>query len=634
MKSFLQRVAHCFLLLIAFAPAARATLDPDRIREIAAMLPPHATSLGQSITNRAAWHDILVYHPDLTNVIALAVKDAATPLPDQPDSLYLEYSRDGNRTDYQKVAAARRDRIAVFTLAECLEDKGRFIGPLQDTIAAFCAERTWVLPAHDGKLENFNGQSTDIDLDDAMYAAELATANYLLGNRLSSKTRKLILDNLERRVFAPYRAAVNGGRPEFWWMNGSNNWDAVCLDGVTGAALATYDSPAERAWYIAAAEKYIGSYLAGGFTPDGYCVEGLGYWNYGFGNFALMSENIRRATGGQLDLLARPQAAQPALFGLRSEILNGVYTSIADCNPDTAPSPPLTRYLAGRFALPGNMYFPVWHADRFSYLIYYEVFKLFMPQAMPALPVRGDVTAFPWRTWFPDAGVLICRPGPRAEAQFAVAIKGRNNGVNHGHNDAGSFSVVVGKQMVICDPGGEVYTARTFGSHRYDSEVLNSFGHAVPIVAGQLQSKGKAAQAVLLATNFSTAGDGIVFDLRSAYPVSDLLKLERTFIFRRGASPMLQVRDDVAFASPENYESALITWGEIRRVSDNELEISDRGSAVRVSIDTQGHPFHLRQEVINENTENGRKPIHLGIVLNDKISSAAVMLRISPAKSN
>ena len=110
----------------------------------------------------------------------------------------------------------------------------------------------------------------------------------------------------------------------------SNNWDAVCYDGVTAAALATIDSPSKRAWFIALAEKNISSYLDGGFAPDGYCVEGLGYWNYGFDHFTLLAENIREATGGRLDLMSLPDAAQPALFGLRSEILDGVYLSIAD----------------------------------------------------------------------------------------------------------------------------------------------------------------------------------------------------------------------------------------------------------------------------------------------------------------
>jgi hypothetical protein len=631
MKLHFKRFALCLLFML-LTPAVHAaeTLDAARIAEIAAMLQPQAAGFGEPITNRAAWDDVLARHPELTNVIAVAVEDAKRPLPAQPDSLYLEYSRDGNRTHFQKVAGMRRGRIAVFTMAECVENKGRFIAPLEQTITAICAERTWVLPAHDGKLENFRGKTIEIELDSSYLAAELATANYLLGDRLSPATRNLIRENLERRIFGPYHAAVEGERPEFWWMRGENNWNAVCLCGVTGAALATFDSPTERAWYIAAAEKYIGSYLHGGFTPDGYCVEGLGYWNYGFGHFALLAENIRRATGGKIDLLARPQAAQPALFGVRSEIFDGVHTSIADCDPGSMPSASLMDYLSRRFGL--NQ--PRWRATKVNDTLYSEMEMLSLPADLPTIPVDASFADLPWRTWFPDGGVLICRPGPSAEVPFAVAIKGGNNGVNHGHADVGSFSVVMNGQMVICDPGGEVYTARTFGPHRFASEVLNSFGHAVPLVAGKLQRTGKDARAEVLATSFTKDEDSINFDLRSAYPVRDLKELHRSFDYQRGPSSSLVVRDDVKFSTPENFESALITWGHVRQIGENELEISDRGSAVDVNIDTQGHPFHLRQETIHEDTENGRLPVHLGIVLDDKISAATVTLRISPAKNS
>jgi hypothetical protein len=626
-------VLGVLFMLAASAVQAADSLDPARIREIATMLQPHAAGFGEPITNRAAWDDLLGRHPELTNVIALAVKDAATPLPVQPDSLYLEYSRDGNRTHFQKVAGQRRGRIGVFTLAECVENKGRFIAPLEQTIAAICAERTWVLPAHDGKLQNFYGKTIEIELDSSYLAAELATANYLLGDRFSPATRNLIRENLEHRIFGPYRAAVKGDRPEFWWMRGENNWNAVCLCGVTGAALATFDSPEERAWYIAAVEKYIDHYLHGGFTPDGYCVEGLGYWNYGFGHFALLSENIRQATGGKIDLLAMPQAAQPALFGVRSEISGGVHTSIADCDPRTQPSASLMDYLSRRFGFDEPQ-----HAAKNSDNLYSEMERLFLPPDLPKISMDASFADLPWRTWFPDGGVLICRPGPAAPGPFVVAIKGGNNGVNHGHADAGSFSVVMDGQMVICDPGGEVYTKRTFGPHRFDSEVLNSFGHAVPLVAGKLQRTGKDAQAEVLATSFTKDDDAITFDLRSAYPVRELQKLQRSFDYRRararGASPSFTVRDDVAFASPENFESALITWGTVHQLGENELEISDRGRAVDVAIDTQGHPFHLRQETIHEDTENGRLPVHVGIALDDKISAATVTLRITPVRSN
>src|ERR1019366_1830240 len=116
------------------------------------------------------------------------------------------------------------------------------------------------------------------------------------------------------------------------------------------------------------------------------------------------------------------------------------------------------------------------------------------------LPVvrRLDQSAVsPVRSFFPGGGVLIARTAPDAQPPFAVCLKGGNNDEPHNHNDVGSFSVVAGNEMVVCDPGGEVYTKRTFGPHRYESKVLSSFGHAVPVIGGQLQRTGAAARGVI-----------------------------------------------------------------------------------------------------------------------------------------
>ena len=568
MKMSFRRPAQILLLPVllvasrATARAAETPLDAGRIREIAAMLPEHATGPGQPIANRAAWEALAARYPNVNDVIANAARRAAQPLPDQPDSLYLEFSQNGNRDHWQNVAYNRRIRVHVFALAECLENKGRFLAPLEQTVAALCAERTWVMPAHDGALRNFRGETIEIDLGSSGVGLELATASYLLGDRLSAATRQLIRENLDRRIFAPFRAAVNGSGPEFWWMRAENNWNAVCLNCITGTALQTLDSAEDRAWFIAVAEKLIGHYLDGGFTPDGYCVEGLGYWNYGFTNFVLLAENVRQATGGKVDLLTRPQVAQDALFGPRSEILGGVYLSIADADPGDEPSGILMNYLCRRFGL--NL--ARWRDVKLEGELYDKMTWGFLPADLPPIRCEASLGELPWRSWFPDSGVLICRPGPGAKVPFAVAIKGGNNGVNHGHNDVGSFSVVAGKAMVICDPGGEVYTARTFSAHRFDSNVLNSFGHAVPVIAGQLERAGSAARAVVLSKDFTEAADTLTFDDRSAYAVADLQKLERTFVFQRGDKPSLEVRDEVQFASPENFETALITWGTVRRV--------------------------------------------------------------------
>ena len=632
---FFQQYARTLLpaliaILFSLALGAANVPDANRIREIAAWLPAQPAGVGQPITNQAAWNDLAIRRPELNALIRWSAKLAAQPFPEQPDSLFLEFTKNGNRTHWERAASARRTQVPNLTLAECLENKGRFLAPLERAIAALCAERTWVMSACDPKLENFRGETIEIDLGSATLGVELATADYLLGDRLSPTTRKLIRDNLERRIFAPYRAAATGVRKEFWWMHGRNNWNAVCLNGVTGAALAIIGPAQERAWYIALAEKNIDAYLTGGFTPDGYCVEGLSYWNYGFGNFTVLAENIRQTTGGKIDLLSNPLAAQPALFGLRSEIINGVCTTIADCSASDKPSGILMYYLSRRLGLDSTPWRKTQLIGWISGGLYEKTAMAFLPAELPLINTAKASGELAWRTRFPDGGIFICRPGTGAQAPFAAAIKGGNNGVSHGHNDVGSFSVVIGTNTVICDPGGEVYTKRTFSPQRYDSKLLNSFGHSVPVVAGQLQRTGSAARAAVIASSFTEAADTLTFDLRSAYAVADLQKLERKFIYHRGQTPALEMRDEVAFGRPESFESVLVTRGTIKTVNATTIEITDGESTVRVTIDTQGRSFQLKPEIIDEDGHTKHKPVHLGIVLNEKNLSATVGLQMVP----
>src|SRR5579863_1482742 len=122
MKLIVPRVAHFLLCLVLFVLLsnlrAAETIDAADVDEIAAMLPVHAEGVGRPITDRAAWKNVLARHPELQGVIRQAARDSEHPLPAQPDSLFLEFSRDGNRDHWQNVASSRRGRIDVFTLAE------------------------------------------------------------------------------------------------------------------------------------------------------------------------------------------------------------------------------------------------------------------------------------------------------------------------------------------------------------------------------------------------------------------------------------------------------------------------------------------------------------------------------------
>ena len=626
---FVSRVAGASILLAALAAAAHAAaaadeLDPARIKAVAAMLPESPTGLGRPITDRAAW-ERLAADPAMRGFMLKVEDILARPLPDQPDDLYLEYSRNGNRSRFQAVAFERRWRLEPLVIAECMENKGRFLPAIEKLIDAVADEKTWVLPAHDGSLKNFKGETVDIDLFSSAVGWHWATANYLLGDKLKAATRQKIRENVARRILDPYRDMITGKRAKNGWLTTTNNWNAVCLAGVTGAALAQAESREDRAMFVVAAEKYSKNFLAG-FTPDGYCSEGLGYWNYGFGHFVFLSEEIRRATGGQADLLARPEARAPATFPPRIQIIGGVAPAFADCHVPATPSPSTMYYLNRRFGLGLAEYKAVDLSE----------FQKSLPEAMIFAFPENEVVAAPGagprgpalRDWFEQAGILIGRPAVGSACKMGVALKGGHNAEHHNHNDVGSYVVVLEDTPVLLDPGAEVYTARTFSSRRYDSNLLNSFGHAVPVVAGQLQRTGREARGLVLRTEFTDKADTLALDIRSAYKVPDLKTLERTFIYSREGAGSLTVTDRVEFAKPQTFATALVTKGSWKQLDARSLQVTDEGRAVRVDIDAGDNEFTIVAEEIHEETEI--KPLRLGINLTKPVAAAGITVKITP----
>lgn len=617
------------ILGVAGSVALSAAPDAERIEAIAAMLPKAPRGVGRPIDDRAAW-DPVAKSDEAAKTIRQAESLLGTPIPEITDELFLDYSRTGNRTRCQSVISRRRSRLNTLVLAECLENRGRFLAEIEKTLLATCDEKTWVLPAHDRGLTNFEGTQITIDLRSSAVGWTLATIDYWLAARLSPSVRERIAKELERRVFTPFEVMVTKGKPRMWWLAGTNNWNSVCLANVVGAAMAGVDSRERRAFFVASAEKYIDNFLRG-FTSDGYCSEGLGYWNYGFGHFVLLAETVVQATGGRLDLMADPRVEPIARFGRRMEINPGVYPAFADCSPNAEPTSWIHWYVSRRFGFG-------WPEGRKATLSLVgsggiEGFGLFgFTNSLMDREV-GDTTelAQPPRDWFDQAGILVCRPAEAAKRSFGAAMKGGHNNEHHNHNDVGSFLVAVGDHAPLVDPGSEVYTGRTFSGNRYASGVLNSWGHPVPRVAGSLQETGKNAAAKVLESDFLDRTDTLALDLRAAYDVEGLKELTRRFVFSREGSGSLEVTDRVVFDKPNDFGTALVTFDAWERTGENTLRIGSGEHAVDVQIDTGGLPFDIKAEPIEEDLPGGKIPTRLGIDLSEPAAEATIRITIRPA---
>jgi hypothetical protein len=574
------------------------------------MLREQPGTFGVPITDRQAW-EAFAGSEGASATIKQARQILRQPIPAFTEEIYKGIVKSGSRADHAFYYGRRPGTLAPLCVAECLEDKGRFLPRLEELITELCHEGTWVVAVRKQQsLDNWDGRRNTIDLNKAIRAWEMALAYQLMAARLRPATRQLIRKNLERRVFAPYRKMLTGKQKPDFWLTVTNNWNAVCLAGVTGAALTILESPAERAFFVAAAEKHSRNFLRG-FPADGYCTEGLSYWNFGFGEYVMLSEGIWQATNGKLDLLDVPNIANIALFGTRIEMAQGIYPAFADCLPTTRPNAFLMDFVSRRLRLGLDD----WEQPRASFspgVLYRRMLGLFPSSASQIPPAAERVTTLPARHHFEHAGILVCRPGPGSQVQLAVAMKGGHNAEHHNHNDVGSFAVTMGFRSPILDLGAEVYTNRTFSSRRYESSVLNSHGHPVPVVAGKLQETGSQARARVIRTDFTPTTDAFVLDISQAYDVPALRRLERTFVYSREGNGSLTITDHVEFASPQAFGTALTTLGEYRAETPHSFAVQDREEALRVVIESSSQ-VSVKAEEVSEKLRGKQVGTRIGI---------------------
>ncbi|MBN1345776.1 MAG: heparinase II/III family protein [Phycisphaerae bacterium] len=618
--------------MAAIALGAEVTSpNPARVDALAKMLPESPRGVGPTIGDRQAWGPV-ARDPRFQTVVTDAVSLIGKPFPELSDAFFSECATARDRKRCGPILGDRRSRFARLTLAECIENRGRFLPAIETAIQEACSETSWMHPAHDHDLLNVQRKVVEIDLNASALAWNLATAAYWLGDKLSPETRKLLGDELERRIFRPFTGMVTEGKPRPWWLKGTSNWNAVCLAGVTGTALAAIEERRRRAWFLAAMETAIRNFISG-FTDRGFCSEGVGYWCYGFGNYVKLAETVYQATDGRMDMFSGEKVGQIAQFARRMEILPGVYPAFADCDPAVHPNARLMAFLSRRFGmglrdveaegllLAAGPTFSLPDLGLFG-----------LANSATRRPASDSSWAgLPLRDWFPVAGLLICRPASGREHALGAALKGGHNAEHHNHNDVGSFVVALGKSVPLIDPGAENYYERTFGPRRYESNVLNSYGHSVPRVAGTLQKPGKEFAAKVVRTVFTHQEDTLVLDIRAAYDVKPLRKLLRTFVFSRQGAGCLTVVDEVEFETPQSFGTALVTFYPHRTRTENELFIGEGRVTVRADVTVEGSTLQVRPEQIKEDLPGGQLPTRIGLDLSDPVTKGKITVRIRPA---
>ena len=600
-----------------------APIDRSRVSELTSMLSAQPRGFGEPCSDRKSWNK-LKGSGKYVKVLKEANKILAQGIPPWDENLYMSIVTKGDSQSGKDLLARRIRALVSLAWAECIDNQGKYVPAIEQALKELIAQKTWVNP-RDFNPKTFKGL---VELSTASYVHNIAQVLYLLGDKLSPGVRKEALAAIYQRAFTPLLTTIGTRDGRHGWLTGTNNWNAVCLSGVAGAALTVIQDKEERATFVAIAERYIKNFVAG-FLDDGYCTEGVGYFNYGFGHYITLREAILQATGGKLDLFNdNPKIDKIAQFLPNMEIINEVYPAIGDCRQYSKPSASILHYVSKNLGMGLNAYDSLRFEGRTGDLLE-DVMNVFSNSAArTGLPHSKSVQEDRLRAYFDAAGVLTVRPAEAHSHAMGATLKGGNNNEHHNHNDLGSYTIAVGNAILMGDPGSIPYTAKTFSPQRYEYKSLGSYGHPVPLPAERQQRPGAQAHAIVLKADFTDLKDTLSLDLSSAYDIPGLQALTREFVYLRGKTETLQVTDEFEFTSPQSFETALITRGKWKKVSANQLLLEGRAEQLTATITPPLGAFSIESEEISE--EKGAPYTRVGLRLTNPVKAGKLTVTYAP----
>ncbi|MFE0556464.1 hypothetical protein ACFW1P_11120 [Paenibacillus sp. NPDC058910] len=519
----------------------------NRIQELTTivngMAPADLRMYYQGGDQRSFWEGIRLsedYEQDVSEIREEGERLLSVPNPPLTYDLFIRFARQGTRLDYEKVYFERRLRLNTFALLTLLEpDKEAYRTALQEMIWSICEEYTWCLPAH-LNAESPGGIKGTIDLFSAETGFTLSEIRVLLRDHLPSLLTSRIGEEVEERLFIPFLSQEHG------WETATHNWSAVCAGSIGSAALLLMESGESLAKVLLKTEQCMDYYLQG-FGADGACLEGLGYWNYGFGYFVYYADLLRKRSRGALDWFLAEKVGRIALFQQQGFLGGKAVVNFSDSQPENTVHLGLSHYLAGLYAdieSPPQSLRSGYRDDHCSR----------WAPALRNLIWRDPLMAgSDWEEasyYLPDAQWLISRSS-YGDQVYAFAAKGGSNHEPHNHNDLGHFILYGAGEVWCSDLGCGEYTAEYFGEGRYGYDCNGSQGHSVPIIDGHYQQEGPDSAAVVLQALTGEAVDRLRLELTSAYRVPALRAFTRTLEWsKEGHRPELTLSDLFTFDSP------------------------------------------------------------------------------------
>lgn len=558
--------------------------------------------------------------PDSTKnkIIDRAEEKLSFRWPTLPATVFLQFTKTGNRSNYEDIYFKRRNVLSTLVIAELLEQKGRFIPQIVNGIWAICEETTWALPAHMYLQRNDPGKNVIIGPGDGATplpnpgenvvglfvgetAALISWTYFLLQNELDSVTTVIperMRYELERRVIHPYLK-----RDDFWWMGFSghsvdNNWNPWVNGNVLVTALLTETDTSELVNTVYKTMRSV-DYFINQYPVAGGCSEGPSYWNVAAGSLIKYLQLLKDATNGKIDIASHPLIEKMGGYIYKMHIGGNYFVNYADAHPRITPN--ITAVFEfGKVCNDNKLKrFAAYFANRngsatrefnrldnnlqvfIGYLQIYNEIKHVKP-----------VSPLPKLSWFPGLQVLTTRTQKGSLKGLFLSAKGGTNGESHNHNDVGNFIIYVKAKPAIIDIGVGTYTRQTFSKNRYKIFTFQSAWHNLPTINGVMQHAGGRFQAKNVQYSHHGKIVHLSMDIAGAYPKKAAVKYWIRSLAFNGSKVILKEKYKLS-AYKKPFTLSLITPLAVQ-VKGNNMILKDRKQNRILNINFDPKQFNVK----------------------------------------
>ncbi|KAJ3412464.1 hypothetical protein HDV05_000719 [Chytridiales sp. JEL 0842] len=601
---FAQLTTTIFLVSTFTAPIIAAVPD---LATIASLLPDGSRGFGVPCSDRSQWDPLIAADPKTVQAFITKAKSAGT-MPPFNTTTYELFYKTGNRQAGGNMIKARLAYVHQLVLAECFEMKGNFKAAMEAGLQDLATQRTWVEASHDPKMATYNGTFPYVDLIGSYIVGTLSQALYMFGDVLTPAVKQVVSEQLQTRAIQPYLDRLQGKTSVWWWMIAKNNWNAVCHSGMIYAVLVTVADKNLRAMAVSKVAEQAQNYLVS-YLDDGYATEGVSYYAYGGEAFAELRETLYQATQGKVDLYTQnPKVVSMAQFPQKFPMTAGQVAPFGDARMYDRFPQGLSVYNAWSFGTAPKGMSPRRGTTQGQVLNFFIQSLPPRSLSIPDIVISQD----PLRSVFPNAQNVVMRSGASTSPNFSackmdVTFKVAGND-GHSHDDIGSYTILVDNDFVMGDPGGpRFYEGRSFGPKRYESPIMNSIGHPVPLIAGQRQQEStsvlKTNPDFKFTTKFTPDGQDVVSaDLAPAYKlaVPSLNSALRRVVFERSGEGSVEISDTINMNGGAEFEGVFTvigTW--TPKDAQSGLIVSKFGKKAFVTFSASA-PFVIRTDLLSD----------------------------------